>query len=566
MDREDGRRPVGGRRPDATGRSAGGADTPRRADGGPDGDGGPQRPGSDAPSLPATGSASVPDPPAHVAGERERAVERTTEGVYTVDEEFRVTFVNAATLDILGLPAGELLGEVVWEAIPQVEGTIGQRMLRQVQETREPVAYEQTDEESGRTYAVRIYPSGDGLAVYFREVTERKERTRELERLQRLHAVVTDLNEAIGGATSRAQIESVVCERLAGEGPGEFGFVWLGREREGGVEAVAAAGDDRHREALETCSTTLAAGPPGTALDRGEIVIARPGDDALDPWRGTPLADDSTVVAAVPLGTGPTRSVLVLHATSTETPLSAAESETALSQLRDAITLAVGSARSRAALVSDAAVEAEFAVRDDGDSLIGATADLPGRLTVGRTTVRGDGSYHSVVAASADAPAAVERFRSTPGVRSVTDPTDDGRFEFTVEPTADAALTVLAAHGGDVERLEVEAGVATVRASFPATADVRSAHDALADTFDSVDLQAKRDRTRAAEPSTPDPTEDLTDRQAEVLATAVDEGYFAWPREHDAEDVAATLGVSSATFHEHLRTAQRKVFEAVLGR
>lgn len=56
----------------------------------------------------------------------------------------------------------------------------------------------------------------------------------------------------------------------------------------------------------------------------------------------------------------------------------------------------------------------------------------------------------------------------------------------------------------------------------------------------------------------------LTDRQREVLEAAHRAGYFAHPRETNAETIADELGVSPATFREHLATAQRKLLDAVV--
>jgi len=51
----------------------------------------------------------------------------------------------------------------------------------------------------------------------------------------------------------------------------------------------------------------------------------------------------------------------------------------------------------------------------------------------------------------------------------------------------------------------------------------------------------------------------LTDRQFEVIECALEEGYFEWPRDADSEDIAEKLGVTRATFLEHLRKAQSKL-------
>ncbi|MDG5820214.1 helix-turn-helix domain-containing protein [Natronococcus sp. A-GB7] len=52
----------------------------------------------------------------------------------------------------------------------------------------------------------------------------------------------------------------------------------------------------------------------------------------------------------------------------------------------------------------------------------------------------------------------------------------------------------------------------------------------------------------------------LTERQTEVLRTAVNRGYFEWPRDVSSEELADDLGITRATFLEHLRKAQEKVF------
>jgi hypothetical protein len=52
----------------------------------------------------------------------------------------------------------------------------------------------------------------------------------------------------------------------------------------------------------------------------------------------------------------------------------------------------------------------------------------------------------------------------------------------------------------------------------------------------------------------------LTDRQREVVRTAQRLGYFEYPRETDAEAVAAAVGIARSTFSEHLAAAQRQVF------
>lgn len=52
----------------------------------------------------------------------------------------------------------------------------------------------------------------------------------------------------------------------------------------------------------------------------------------------------------------------------------------------------------------------------------------------------------------------------------------------------------------------------------------------------------------------------LTDRQREILATAILEGYYEDPRHASQQDIAASLGIAPGTVSEHLRRIEAKVF------
>lgn len=51
----------------------------------------------------------------------------------------------------------------------------------------------------------------------------------------------------------------------------------------------------------------------------------------------------------------------------------------------------------------------------------------------------------------------------------------------------------------------------------------------------------------------------LTDRQREILAVAVDQGYYDVPRRASRDDLAETLDLSGSTVSEHLRKIETKV-------
>jgi predicted DNA binding protein len=63
-----------------------------------------------------------------------------------------------------------------------------------------------------------------------------------------------------------------------------------------------------------------------------------------------------------------------------------------------------------------------------------------------------------------------------------------------------------------------------------------------------------------------EPDSVLSERQSEVVTTALRRGYYEWPRDVDAETLADELGIAHSTFLEHLRKAERLLLEDALSR
>ena len=56
----------------------------------------------------------------------------------------------------------------------------------------------------------------------------------------------------------------------------------------------------------------------------------------------------------------------------------------------------------------------------------------------------------------------------------------------------------------------------------------------------------------------------LTPTEREVLLTAYNMGYFEWPKKANSEIISKVLGISKATFVEHLRKAEKKILDRIL--
>jgi len=116
----------------------------------------------------------------------ERLTERLSDAYYAVDSGWRITYWNEQIAERTGVQAAEVRGEILWDAFPELIGTVAETQYRAAMETQEPRSFE-TYIGDGFDYwvDVDVYPDEDGLSVFSREITERKERERELRKTTR---------------------------------------------------------------------------------------------------------------------------------------------------------------------------------------------------------------------------------------------------------------------------------------------------------------------------------------------------------------------------------------------
>ena len=125
---------------------------------------------------------------------------------YALDGAWRFGYVNRHAEAHFGRPRHELLGRGVFEVFPQAEALLRPRYER----ARADGTHTRTEMLSpvtGRWVEVDVYPAGEGLSVYFRDITQR-----------RLAAIVEGADDAIIGKTIEGQITSwnAAAERMFG--------------------------------------------------------------------------------------------------------------------------------------------------------------------------------------------------------------------------------------------------------------------------------------------------------------------------------------------------------------
>jgi two-component system cell cycle sensor histidine kinase/response regulator CckA len=126
-----------------------------------------------------------------------RILESVTDAFFALDEEWRFTYLNPQAEPLLWRSRESLLGRVIWDEFPVAVGSTFEREYRRVVAERVPSTFEAFFPPLESWFEVHAYPAEDGISVYFRDISERRERERHAAALLERLAAERGLLEAV---------------------------------------------------------------------------------------------------------------------------------------------------------------------------------------------------------------------------------------------------------------------------------------------------------------------------------------------------------------------------------
>jgi diguanylate cyclase (GGDEF)-like protein/PAS domain S-box-containing protein len=97
-----------------------------------------------------------------------------SDGFVAVDHEWHVIYVNARGAEIQGCTPESLLGRILFEVYPAAVGTAFENAYRKAMSERVLVQIEAYYPPWDRWFNQRVYPTADGIAIFFVDITEHK--------------------------------------------------------------------------------------------------------------------------------------------------------------------------------------------------------------------------------------------------------------------------------------------------------------------------------------------------------------------------------------------------------
>ncbi|WP_247729749.1 bacterio-opsin activator domain-containing protein [Halovivax limisalsi] len=414
---------------------------------------------------------------------------------------------------------------------------------------------------------------GTGTAAIhrLREATDRTDDRSEFAIRTDVQAAVIDIVDSILSCTTRAGIEEAVCTGLAEADA--YAAAWIAEvdPDDQTLNPRVEAGSSGYADAVEISidpSTEIGQGPAGRAVRTRETCVCRDivADPTFEPWRALARDRGFRSGAAVPIVHDPTLyGTIMLYATR-EGAFDVAERRL-VTQLGEIVGYAIATTERKRAMLSDELVEIGYRSRrflervTDGDPVDGV-AELERIVPVG------DGTYLVYGRARSGGIEAIDRLVEAESAPQFDDyavlSVDETESHFELRLADPPMACVVSEAGGSFEAARIVDGDLSVTVHLPPGSDIQRVTSAMQAAYPHLEPITRKQRTRRAPETAFDASlleTALTDRQRAALEAGYAAGFFEWPRDSSGKEVAASLDISPATFHQHVRTAERKLLD-----
>ena len=375
------------------------------------------------------------------------------------------------------------------------------------------------------------------------------------------------LLDIVTASATRSELGDNICERLVDDG---YACAWIALlDDDRGVIPLSTAGDTDYLEAAITPGTrpTDCTEPAFRALDAAEPVFdslpssERTATESTD-WEQAAVDRGVRSIAAIPISHHEVYfGVLTVYSRTSQID----DRERALlTEYAETVGYAFQTTAWKRTLLSSATATVEFTLSGECHPLLALTAALPGESTLRAATVipRNDREALYVTTAEGVTEADLsEAVGATESIVSVDYYRTDNVIHCGLIAESPVPETQLVAAGVSLSEISVGGGHARILAVLGGETTVQQCVDALSELCGDGSVTTLWTTDKSTTSST-EVVDDLTDRQRQVLELAVEAGYFERPRHNNTGELADTLDISRATFTQHLRAAQRKVFAA----
>jgi PAS domain S-box-containing protein len=137
-------------------------------------------------------------------------LESITDGFASLDRQWRYTYVNQEAARLVCKTPEELIGKKVWDVFPEAVGSRFYHEYHRALAEQVSIEFEEFYPPLNTWFQIRIYPSFEGISVYYQDITKRKQVEEALQQSQaRYRQIVETSYEGIWTIDATGRTEFV---------------------------------------------------------------------------------------------------------------------------------------------------------------------------------------------------------------------------------------------------------------------------------------------------------------------------------------------------------------------
>ncbi len=221
-----------------------------------------------------------------------------TDIFFAMDKDLRYIYWNRASEELTGISAKDAIGKSLCEIFPDIRGTKVEELYLEALRTQQPQSFVNEYQLGGKDFffEISVYPSRDGISVFTKDITERKQAEEALAaEKERLAVTLRSIGDGVITTDTEGTIVLInkVAERLTG---------WTEEEAIGQpLGEVFHIINEKTRQPCENPVEKVLESDGGiVGLTNQTVLVTRDGTERILADSGAPIHDkDSKIVGVV---------------------------------------------------------------------------------------------------------------------------------------------------------------------------------------------------------------------------------------------------------------------------
>ncbi len=126
--------------------------------------------------------------------EKNMILESIGDAFFAMKEDFTVTYWNKTAERLIGVKREDLIGKSLWEVFPDAVDLPSYVNYNKVLKTKQPITFE---DFYGIWLEVNVYPSEEGISVFFRDITQKKKSDQKILYKTKQLDIIAEMNAAL---------------------------------------------------------------------------------------------------------------------------------------------------------------------------------------------------------------------------------------------------------------------------------------------------------------------------------------------------------------------------------